>query len=207
MLVEPWLAFVAASVVMLLIPGPTVTLVVGYAMAHGRRAALAIALGVAFGDFTAMSLSLLGLGALLASSAALFTAVKLLGAAYLVYLGWKLWNAPVRPSEMTGARSRSPFAMGVHAFAVTALNPKGIIFFVAFVPQFIDRASPYLPQVVILVATFVTLAIMNAFAYALLASGARTMLRRPPVLRAVNRIGGGILMGAGIAAVAARNSQ
>jgi threonine/homoserine/homoserine lactone efflux protein len=138
MLIETWLAFVAASIVMLLIPGPTVTLVVGYAPAYGR--APAIAAGVAFGDFTAMTLSLLGLGAALAASAKLFTAIKLIGAAYLVYLGWRLWNAPIDRPPRAAPDPRTPLSTAVHAFTVTALNPKGIVFFVAFVPQFIDRA-------------------------------------------------------------------
>ncbi|MBI3512607.1 MAG: LysE family transporter, partial [Proteobacteria bacterium] len=86
MSVETWLAFVAAAAVLLAIPGPTVTLVVSYALSVGRRAAWATVVGVALGDFTAMTLSLLGLGAVLATSATLFTALKGLGAAYLVYL-------------------------------------------------------------------------------------------------------------------------
>jgi threonine/homoserine/homoserine lactone efflux protein len=204
---QTWLAFVAASGVMLLIPGPTVMLVVGYAMAHGRAAALSIVAGVGLGDFLAMTLSLLGLGAALAASAALFTAVKLAGGAYLIYLGWKLWNAPADLRAPEPADGRSPLSMGLHAFTVTALNPKSIVFFVAFVPQFIDRAQPYLPQVAILVATFVALALTNALVYAMLASRARSMLKRPPVLRAVNRVGGSILISAGAAAALVRDSR
>ncbi len=204
--IESWLAFVAASLVLLFIPGPTVTLVVGYAMARGRASAIATALGVAFGDFTAMTLSLLGLGAILSASAALFTAVKLAGAAYLLYLGYKLWTAPVSAySDGAAAADQSTHRqMFWHAFAVTALNPKSVLFFVAFVPQFIDKSAEFGPQVAILVATFVMLAMFNALAYAQLAVQARTMLHRPSVLRAVNRTGGGILMGAGVAAAFTR---
>ncbi|WP_281262046.1 LysE family translocator [Azospirillum thermophilum] len=102
-----WLAFAAASAVMLAIPGPTVLLVVSYALGHGRRSAMATVAGVALGDFTAMTASMLGLGMLLATSAALFTLLKWLGAAYLVYLGLKLWRAPVAASPPTGRR-RTP---------------------------------------------------------------------------------------------------
>jgi threonine/homoserine/homoserine lactone efflux protein len=209
MSVTLWLAFVAAATILVLIPGPTVTLVVGYALSQGRRAALATAFGVALGDFTAMTASLAGLGAVLAASATLFTLVKIAGAAYLVFLGFKLWNAPVSP-DRTGAPSlakKSNRAMFWHAFAVTALNPKSIVFFVAFVPQFIDASAPYWPQVAILVATFVTLGLSNALAYAYAASGARLFFTRPAVLRAVNRIGGGLLMGAGASAAIMRSSQ
>ncbi len=206
MLLATWLAFVAATLVLLFIPGPTVTLVVGYAMARGRASAVATALGVALGDFTAMTLSLLGMGALLSASAALFTAVKLAGAAYLLYLGYKLWTAPVGDAADAAAPGQvsTHRQMLWHAFAVTALNPKSILFFVAFVPQFIDKSIAFGPQVAILVATFVVLAVVNALAYALLAAQARTMLRRPSVLRVVNRTGGGILMGAGVAAALTR---
>src|ERR1700745_3599885 len=90
---ESWAAFTAASTVLLVIPGPTVLLVVSYALGQGWRAALPMAIGVALGDFTAMTLSMLGVGALLATSAALFATLKWIGAAYLIWLGIKLWRA------------------------------------------------------------------------------------------------------------------
>ena len=93
MSIELWLAFVAASTILLVIPGPTILLVVSYALGQGWRSAFPMAVGVALGDFTAMTLSMLGVGALLAASATVFTAVKIAGAAYLIYLGVKLWQA------------------------------------------------------------------------------------------------------------------
>src|SRR5215475_2530864 len=93
MTLETWLTFVAASAILLIIPGPTVLLVVSYALGQGWRAALPMAIGVALGDFTAMTLSMLGVGALLAASATLFTVLKWIGAAYLIWLGIKLWRA------------------------------------------------------------------------------------------------------------------
>src|ERR1700745_4319951 len=90
---ESWAAFTAASTVLLVIPGPTVLLVVSYALGQGWRTALPMAIGVALGDFTAMTLSMLGLGALLAAAAQLFPVLKWIGAAYLVWLGIKLWRA------------------------------------------------------------------------------------------------------------------
>jgi threonine/homoserine/homoserine lactone efflux protein len=207
MTLEPWLAFVAATCLMLLIPGPTVTLVVGYALAQGRAKAVAMACGVALADFTAMTLSLAGLGAILAASATLFTVVKLAGGAYLVWLGWKLWHAPVAAQEIATGQDTPPWRMFVHAYAVTALNPKSIVFFVAFVPQFIDKTAPYMPQVVILIATFVTMAFCNVMFYALVASRARVALGRPHILRWINRAGGGILMTAGASAAVMRTSN
>src|SRR5262252_3255966 len=93
MSIETWLAFAAASAVLLVIPGPTILLVISYALGRGMRTALPVALGVALGDFTDMTLSLLGLGALLATSALMFTIFKWIGAAYLVWLGIALWRA------------------------------------------------------------------------------------------------------------------
>jgi threonine/homoserine/homoserine lactone efflux protein len=210
MSLELWLAFVAASAILLAIPGPTILIVVSYALGHGRRAALSTVAGVALGDFTAMTCSMLGLGALLATSAMLFTALKWLGAAYLVYLGIKLWRAPPTlglagaEGEAGSAPELRPWRMFGHAYVVTALNPKSLVFFVAFLPQFLDLSAPLAPQMIVLEATFVTLAALNALAYALAASAARTQIRRPAVQRAVNRVGGSLLIGAGVAAVAWR---
>jgi threonine/homoserine/homoserine lactone efflux protein len=199
-----WLAFVAASIVLLIIPGPTIALVIGYAMGEGKRAALAIVAGVALGDLTAISLSLVGVGALLAASAELFTVLTWIGAAYLIWLGIRLWRAPVNEEGAAPVAKRSSLTMLGHAWLVTALNPKSILFFVAFLPQFLDPTAPYAHQAVLLVVTFVSLAAINALAYALLAGAAGGAIRRPQVRRTINRAGGGVLIGAGVMALFAR---
>ncbi|MCZ7496128.1 LysE family translocator [Agrobacterium rhizogenes] len=197
---ENWLAFVAASAIMLAIPGPTILLVISYALGHGRKASTATVTGVALGDFTAMTASMLGLGALLATSAALFTGLKWIGAAYLIYLGIKLWRSPVGDAaENTGVTGRErPLKIFLHAYIVTALNPKSIVFFVAFLPQFLVPTLPFWPQVLIFEVTFLVLATVNAALYGLLASVARDTIRKPEVQRIVNRTGGGLLIGAGL---------
>ena len=134
MTLELWLAFVAASSLLLVIPGPTVLLVVSYALGQGWRTALPMAVGVALGDFTAMTLSMLGLGALLAASATLFTVLKWIGAAYLIWLGVKLWRAGGTLEATPRTDAVSAARMLGHAWLVTALNPKSITFFVAFLP-------------------------------------------------------------------------
>ncbi|RWR32091.1 LysE family translocator [Sinirhodobacter populi] len=195
---EQWLAFAAASAVLLAIPGPTILLVISYALGHGRRAAGATVGGVALGDFTAMTASMLGLGALLATSATLFTALKWIGAAYLIWLGVKLWRAPVRVGADAGAVPQErPVRIFLHAYIVTALNPKSIIFFVAFLPQFLNTAQPMLPQMIVFEATFLVLAILNVGFYALMAGMARNSIRKPGVQRVVNRVGGSLMIGAG----------
>lgn len=192
-----WLAFVAASTLLLLIPGPTVLLVLSYALSKGRSVAVASAAGVAMGDFLAMTASLLGLGALVLASATAFTVLKWIGAVYLVWLGIRL----IRSAPKEGlAPARDVEASGVfgHAATVTALNPKSIAFFIAFVPQFIDPQTALLPQFVILIATFVSLAAVNALAYALLADRLRQMIARPGILAWVTRAGGVTLIGMGV---------
>ena len=203
MTLTAWFAFAAASTVLLLIPGPTVLLVVSYALTQGRRVALASVAGVALGDFTAMTLSLAGLGALLLASATLFTVLKWIGAADLVYLGVKLWRAtPALPTVdgVDGVAGEGE-ARGIffHAFVVTALNPKSIAFFVAFVPQFIEHQAPLLPQLAIMEATFVGLATLNALLFAIAANGLRSRVRRPNVLKWLNRTGASCLVGMGAA--------
>jgi threonine/homoserine/homoserine lactone efflux protein len=203
---EHWLAFVTASAILLAIPGPTVLLVISYALGHGRKPAAAIVAGVALGDLTAMTASMLGLGAVLSTSAAVFTVLRWIGGGYLVYLGIKLWRAPIQSEQLGEVPASSPLRMFGHSYAVTALNPKSIIFFVAFVPQFLDAGRPFLPQVVTLEATFVILATLNAALFAVLAAAIRQRLREPRVQRAINRTGGSLLIGAGVLAAGWRKA-
>jgi len=197
---EIWIAFTLATSALLTLPGPSVMLMVSAALAHGRRAAWVTVPGVMLGDFVAMTASLIGAGAVLAASAALFTALKLVGAAYLIWLGVRLWRAPTTGpgDEFADAPNYgSPRALFQNAFIVTALNPKTIVFFVAFMPQFIDPSMPALPQIVLLEGTFLTLAAINGAMWVMLAGGMRLRLRRPQTRRLANRIGAGFLVGAG----------
>lgn len=209
MSLEVWIAFAVASAVLLAIPGPTVMLVVSYALGRGRATGWATVPGVALGDFTAMTISLLGAGAVLAASATLFTALKLVGAAYLVWLGVRLWRAPLTLPDAPAVTDTRGGVTGMfwNAYLVTALNPKGIVFFVAFVPQFVDPARPLLMQFAVLIATFVSLAALNVIVWAYLAGEMRARFRKPSTLRALNRIGGSFLIGAGVfTALARRNA-
>ncbi|MEM9577098.1 MAG: LysE family translocator [Pseudomonadota bacterium] len=194
---EIWLAFVAASTALLLIPGPTVLLVLSYALSKGRSVALASSAGVALGDLIAMTASLVGLGALVLASATAFTLLKWAGALYLIWLGCKLLRSA--PSDRL-APPRDVTSRGVftHAAAVTALNPKSIAFFIAFVPQFIQPEAALLPQFTILIATFVALAALNALAYALLADRLRRIISTPDVITWLTRAGGVTLIGMGV---------
>jgi threonine/homoserine/homoserine lactone efflux protein len=197
---ETFAAFAAASALLLVIPGPTILLVVSYALGRGWKVAAPVAAGVALGDLTAMTLSMLGVGVLLAKSATLFVALKWIGAAYLIWLGVKLWRAGGALDTEARTDAGPRWRMLAHAWLVTTLNPKSLIFFIAFLPQFLDPALPFAPQMAIFETTFVTLAFLNAFGYALLASRARRLASSPRAIRLVNRAGGTALIGAGAAA-------
>ena len=210
MSIEHWLAFTTASAILVAIPGPTVLLVISYALAHGRKSATATVLGVGLGDFTSMTASMLGLGAFLLTSATLFTVLKWIGAAYLIYMGVRLWRAPVGPANAAEANETAetkPWRIFLHAYVVTALNPKGIIFFIAFLPQFLNTAQPLLAQMLVFEVTFLVLAITNSSLYALMASAARQTIRSPVVQRTVNRVGGSLLIGAGLLAIGWRHAK
>ena len=206
MTIETWLAFAAASSILLIIPGPTILLVVSYALGQGWRTALPMAVGVALGDFTAMTLSMLGIGALLLASATLFTVLKWIGAAYLIWLGIKLFRAGGALGAEPRRDAASATKMLAHAWLVTALNPKSITFFVAFLPQFLDRNADFWTQMAIFEATFLVLAFCNAFGYALVASRARSVFASERAIRIFNRTGGSLLVGAGVATVAMRTN-
>ena len=199
MSLEIYIAYVFATMLILVIPGPTIILVVSQAVTHGRKSVVPLAAGVVFGDFTAMTLSLLGLGAIMSASAALFSLFKWIGALYLLYLGINLWRAnPKSNSIQSGKEDISPHLLFKSSFVVTALNPKGIAFFVAFLPQFISPGEPVFNQLLLLGGTFLFLALINAALYALFASQLREAIRKTRVRKWFNRCGGTALIGAGI---------
>ncbi len=203
---ELWLAYIATSAVVLAIPGPTILLVLSYSIAHGRQATLPLVAGVALGDSVAITLSLIGLGTLLATSAAWFTIIKWMGGIYLIYLGILLVRNANRPLPMQTdeAHEASPGRLFGNAFIVTALNPKSIVFFIALLPQFISAAHPAVPQLWILGITFVVLATIGATSYALFAASIRRFLASPRAQKAYSYVGGGLLCGAGIWALSAK---
>jgi homoserine/homoserine lactone efflux protein len=197
MSIETYLSFVVASLVLDVIPGPTVLMVVGYALAQGRRSAWSTVTGVTLGNVLAITVCFLGLGTFLWASVTLFSVLKWIGAGYLVYLGIRMWREPAVNFAQATAPAHSSRQMLFQAWLVTALNPKGMVFYLAYIPQFIQPKAPLLPQLFLLGSTFVVLAAFNAGGYALLAGSVREALDRPGVRRWMNRTGGGLLIGAG----------
>lgn len=204
MSLETWLAFAAASAVLLVIPGPTILTVISYSVAHGGRANVPLVAAVAMGDSTALVLSLLGLGALLAASAFAFTVVKLVGGIYLIYLGIKLLRSGVSPGIGAPQAPASRWRLFANTYLVTALNPKGIVFFVAFLPQFINPAGDVPRQLWLLAITFVVMATANAALYAVFAASARRLLASASAQRRFNFAGGALLSAAGAWALLAK---
>ena len=202
MSLDYFLAYAVTVFIVVLIPGPVVMMIVSYGLSRGRETALRAVAGVTLGDFTAMTLSLSGLGAVLATSATLFTILKVGGALYLIWLGIGLIRS--KPTLDPGQLKSSSRSIFWTAYWVTALNPKSITFFVAFLPQFIDPSRPVFQQLVIMEIVFLVLGTLNALAYALVASQARKAVTRPSVLGWVNRTGGAILVMAGLATLALR---
>ena len=198
-----WIAFVVAYGLMAVTPGPVTMLVMSYALSQGRRSALAVVAGTTLGDATCMLAAMLGVGALLAASATAFEVLKVAGAIYLVFLGVKLWRAPV----VAEGASPPPTNMGrmfVHAWLTTVLNPKTVLFFMVFLPQFIDSHVKFTTQVGILWVTILVVGGIVDGSYSVAASSLRRFTRRPHTQRRVNRAAGGLLVGEGVLAAAWR---
>lgn len=199
MSLEIWFAFVAASAALLAIPGPVVLLLFSYTLGHGAGRSWAAIPGVVLGDCVAMSVSLLGAGAVLSASATLFTVLKVAGAGYLIWLGIRLWMSRAEPLETGPSDARADRrSIFLQAFFVTALNPKDIVFFVAFLPQFIDPARPVFAQIVVIEVTFLVMVLVSTCLWILLSGRLRSGLKSPLALKWVQRIGGGSLVGAGL---------
>ncbi len=198
MTIETWLAFAGASILLLLIPGPTILLVIGDSLASRNRSSWSTVAGVAAGDTTAMAVSLAGAGALLAVSATAFTVLKFAGGAYLIWLGARsILQARASGRQTVPVEPKSAKRRFLSAYTVTALNPKSIVFFVAFVPQFVSPHQGFASQCGMLLPTFVCLAALNAACYARLARYAASRLTGAAAQRRFGYGGGAVLIGAG----------
>ena len=195
---ETWLTYAIVTSSFLLIPGPTILLVISYSLIRGRQAVFALLLGVGLGDVVAMLLSFIGVGLLLQTVSIVFQFFKWIGAAYLIWLGIRMWRSESESLELTETIDTEVWhAIMANAFVITALNPKSIIFFLAFLPQFIDSEKSFITQSLILGSTFLGLALLSVLLYSLLSSLVGKHMRLPLIHRWTNRIGGILLIGAG----------
>lgn len=196
---ELLLSFAIASALIILLPGPVVLFMVSRSLVHGARRTLPCLIGIGGGLTLCMTISVLGFGALLAASAELFTALKWLGAAYLLFLAWRAWTASAAPLDLSQPASLAPLGPAIaHGFMVAALNPKGIAFFSAFMPQFIDPAKPFWPQALLLMGLFLAIELVLQSSYALLAGRLRAPLARPDRQRLLHRTGAVVMAGAAL---------
>jgi threonine/homoserine/homoserine lactone efflux protein len=205
MTLSTYLLYVAAVSVLIVTPGPTLLMTLSNAVNHGPGRALVSAGGALTASLGVMALSALGMGAVLAASEAAFTALKVLGAAYLVWLGIRTFRAGDRLGLTPAAPPhRSLFMQGL---LVGASNPKALLFFAAFFPQFIDPASPVLPQFAILSLTFVSGDFLMLVACAFGVGRLAGWLQRTGVVRWINRVCGGLFtLMAGLLLLSRRNA-
>lgn len=194
--IEVWMSFVLASVILCFTPGPTVFLVMGQSLNHGKKSAIPLVAGVLSGDIIAMGVSFAGLGVLLATSATLFSVFKWIAAAYLFYLGIKAWRTKVSVQK-TETDSVEKGKMFKEALVVTALNPKGIIFFIAFFPLFMDANKPALLQMLIMAISFLLVSAFSASFYSIFSGYLRSKVKSKKSQQVFNKVSGTMLMGAG----------
>jgi threonine/homoserine/homoserine lactone efflux protein len=207
MTLSTWWLFVLMTFVVSATPGPNMLLIMSTSARHGLHAAVIAMLGCMSALLVMMTVSAAGLGALLQASPQVFEALRLAGAAYLAYLGVKVWREPVRDQSrdpgnapIAEAPSTASFSVlhgGIYrqAFLVAASNPKAILFAAAFFPQFINPDAAKLPQFGILLATFTVIEVGWYFVYAISGKSLAVYLQRATVMRWFNRITGGVFIG------------
>jgi len=195
--------FAAAALALIVIPGPAVLYIVAQGIDRGRLAGVVSALGVATGGLLHVLAAAVGISSLVVSSATAFSIVKYAGAAYLIVLGLRRLLGPDdEPGEPTGRPARTLGRTYRQGVVVNALNPKTALFFLAFLPQFVDPAAGSVPlQVTVLGLLFVSIAVVSDCAWGLAAGTAAGWLReRRGVLRAQRLTSGGVMVGLGVAA-------
>ena len=202
------LAFTAVAAVAIVSPGPATLLTLRNAMNHGPRSALWSSLGNVCGLFCLSAAAMLGLGVALKSSALLFGAVKLAGAAYLFYLGLRQLlghsAALIAAANVPQRRSPRPHRLFGEAVLTAVTNPKPILFFTALFPQFLDARAALLPQFFLLTGVVMALSLCSLLAYSLLATRARGLLLRARFARWVDRVVGAVFVAFGAALLALR---
>jgi homoserine/homoserine lactone efflux protein len=196
MALAAYLTFLVACAVLMIVPGPAVTLIVANSLRHGRRAGLLNVAGIQLGLAMTMGVVLLGLASLIAAMGDWFEWLRLAGAAYLIWLGWKMLRGSGEAEP--GAAPRTPRGgFFVQGLAVSLSNPKVLLFFGAFFPQFMDADGNFALQVLIMGTSAMALAALSDSAYALLASRAGAALSRRR-LRLLTQASGGLLIGGGL---------
>lgn len=196
MSLELYAAYVVACVVIIMVPGPTVTLIIASSMRHGVRAGLANVAGTQAGIALMIVIAGIGLTTVIEAMGHWFELLRLLGAAYLIWMGWQMLRSSGRldPGQAP-ARPRGGFFL--QGFLVAVSNPKTLVFFGAFFPQFIDPAGDYALQIAVMGVTALVFAVASDSAYAVIAARAGRLLSARRV-KLLSRISGGFLIGGGL---------
>ena len=203
---EIFVAFVIATAIMISLPGPSVLLTVAHGITHGCHRALVTVAGATTGVAVQLAVAVIGLASLLHVVAEAFEWVRWAGAAYLIYLGIKQWRSAnaIAAGTAPTASGRNLFLQGL---IITIPNPKSLIFIAAFLPQFIDASRPLETQLAIIVPTFLVITFSVTALWAVAAGGARRFLSSPRALKAVARVSGGMMVGAGVGLALARRGS
>jgi homoserine/homoserine lactone efflux protein len=202
--IELYLAFIAATVILMVIPGPNVALIVANSVAHGTRFGLLTVAATSGAVVLHLALTVAGATAVLGVLAASFDWLRWLGVGYLIWLGISAWRAPAADLAQTRAQARSARVIFARGFLVGLTNPKTLLFYGAFFPQFITPGPDAGQQLMLLAVTFLAVAIVCDSLWAILAGRLRAVLVAHARLR--NRITGGLLVGAGVGLAMARRS-
>lgn len=196
--ISNWLIYFLAVLGLTFTPGPNGLLALTHGAIYGSRKTIATILGGSLGFATVIGLSMFGIGALLAASAQLLIVMKFVGGAYLIWLGIQVWRSPsLGESKATVSTNVSSFSLFRQGALAALTNPKGILFFVAFLPQFIDPTISLLTQFVVMALTFVIIEFIYEYAVASLANKIKPFLAK--FGKKVNRVFGGIFMVIGVA--------
>jgi len=201
-----FLAFVAATMVMILSPGPSVLLTIAHSISYGWQRAISTVAGATVGVAVQLIIAAIGLVSLLNLVAGMFEWLRWAGAAYLIYLGIRQWRSAGTPLEVDSLEE-SGTKRFVQGFAVTVPNPKSLIFIAVFLPQFIDTTRPVGVQFVIIVPTFLLITFGITSAWALVAGKARGFLQSKRAIRSALRGAGGLMVIAGVGLALARRSN
>ena len=195
---ESYLLFFIIAVATILSPGPGVILTLTNAIRHGVSGAIGGILGIAIGTFIVAGASATSIGVILATSTVAFSIMKFVGAAYLIYLGIKLWRSPTAKMDAKCLVKKSRTQQFLEGLTLQLTNPKAVFFFMSIFPQFVDLSSNYVGQFTLLVVTYSGLVVLIHLLYALLAKSAQSWLSSEKGGLMVNRLGGGTFMCFGV---------
>ena len=196
MTIELYITYVLACALIAIVPGPTVTVIIANSLKHGTRAGLLNVAGTQLGLALMMAILIVGLSSVIAAMGWLFDWLRLAGAAYLVWIGWKLIRSP---DNLASTEAAPPPRGGflLQGFLVLMSNPKALLWFGAFIPQFVNPQGNYVAQITLLGLTAMAVAVVSDGGYAVLTGRAGAHLSRNRV-RLVSRLSGGFLIGGGI---------